>query len=113
MSAPGTCTIQIAQPTVVTQQVGATALAGNLVRFLITITDAAGTPADTTTVTAQVGTNYADAVSLSVVHDSTGQYHADWDTTSALAETYYCDVAGTGTYQVAAELPITIKVGHL
>ena len=111
MAAPGTCLIAIAGPGFQSQS--AAILAGSMVRFLIAITDLTGTPVDTTTVTASVGTSYADEVSLTVVHDSTGNYHADWDTTMAAAATYYCAVAGTGTYQVAAELPVTIRHSHL
>jgi hypothetical protein len=83
-----------------------------MVRFLISITDVTGAPIDTS-LSVQVGMSYADEVSLTPVHDGTGQYHADWNTTSAVAGTYYCVATGTGILNVAAEVSITLKAPHL
>lgn len=111
MSAPGTCTLAIAAPP------GSfpprSVFAGSLIRFLISFTDIAGVLADPTTVTAYVGTSYADEVSLTPVKDSTGKYHADWDTSTAVDAIYYCDVSGTGAIVVETEIAITIKVPKL
>ena len=111
MSAPGNCVLTIAAPPSSTPP--RFILAGNMVRFLMSFTNVAGAPANPTTVTAVVGTSYADEVSLTPVMDSTGQWHADWDTSAAIAATYYCDVAGTGALEVGAEISIKIQVPHL
>lgn len=111
MSAPGSCTVEIATAA------GAAApqfiLAGNLVRFLIAFKDVSNTPTNPTTVTVTIGTSYYDELSLTPVHDSTGVWHADWDTTSAVQGTYYCEVSGTGVLQAASETSIKIRTPHL
>jgi len=88
-------------------------LAGNIVRFFLTFRDEDGDLANPTTVTCQVGTSEDDATALSVVSDSTGKYHADWDTTGIEAGAYYCLATGTGAIVAAREIPVKIRVSHL
>jgi hypothetical protein len=88
-------------------------LAGNIIRFFLTFRDADDALADPTTVTCEVGTTALDALGLSVIHDSTGKYHADWDTTGLLAGTYYAKAVATGAIIAAREIPVRVRGSHL
>ena len=110
MSAPGNCVLTLARPPSSVQQ---SIIAGNIVRILMSFTDVTKAPADPSTVTAFVGTSYYDEMTLTPVHDSTGSWHADWDTTGLDAGTYYCDVSGAGTIQTEAEIAIKLVEPHL
>ena len=88
-------------------------LTGNLVRFFFVFKDIDDVLTDPTDVTAEVGTSDLDAVTLTPVHDSTGKYHADWDTTGIPSGTYYCKASGTGALLVSREISLKITVPHL
>lgn len=88
-------------------------LAGNRVRFSLAFRNDAGVLVDPTVVTCRVGLDTTSGVSLAVVRDSLGLYHADWDTTSAAAGIYYAVGEGTGALIAARELRLTVRLPHL
>ena len=88
-------------------------LAGNVIRFYMSFTNDAGTLTSPSDVVCQVGTASADVETLSVVNDSTGRYHADWDTTGKAAGDYYCQAIATGTLLAAKEIRVKIRESHL
>ena len=88
--------------------VSAYELAGNRIRFQVEFKNDAGVLTNPTAVTCIVGLAGADGDSLSVVQDSTGVYHADWDTTSVGAGTYWARFNGTGTLVAAAEMKVKV-----
>lgn len=85
---------------------------GDLVRYSVAFTDAAGIAADPTTVTFQLtlvgGTpaNYTISSSPAIVKDSTGAYHID--VAAVAAGNYGYRWLGVGTVQAAVEGNLTI-----
>ncbi len=88
-------------------------LAGNIVRFHLTFKDDSNALADPTIVTCEVGTAYDDVVSLSVDHDSTGLYHADWDTSGLDPGVYYALAVGSGAITATREISVRLGGSHL
>lgn len=88
-------------------------LAGNILRFVFTFKNESEVLADPTTVVCKVGTSDLDAVSLSVTRDSTGTYHADWDTTDIPPGAYYCKCTGSGALVAVKETLVRITIPHI
>jgi hypothetical protein len=84
-----------------------TYLAGNLIRVTCAFANAAGAAADPTTITLKYRPGSGAAVttvvypSAPIVRDSTGNYHADLDTTSSAPgiSPWSYEWAGTGAVQ--------------
>jgi hypothetical protein len=79
-------------------------MSGSLVRSTATFKDITGALADPNTLTVKYQAGSADAVDVSgdVVHDSTGVYHYDYDTTGFTGpgtQTVTIEWFGTGTVQ--------------
>jgi hypothetical protein len=90
-----------------------TVLAGNLVRLSVEFRDDAQVLTDPTTVTIRVGLDATPGTSLSVVKDSVGVYHADWDTTDLEAGDYWVVAEGTGALIAARQIKLKLRPQRL
>lgn len=88
-------------------------LVGNVVRFFLTFFDEDKLPADPTAVACRVGQDGDTAIPLTVVKDGIGSYHADWDTTLALAGDYFCEAIGSGAITATREIAVTLRAPRL
>jgi hypothetical protein len=88
-------------------------LAGNIIRFFVTFRNDSDVLTNPTAVTIKVGMTDDDAESLTPVSDSTGVYHADWDTTARVAGDYYCKATGSGVLIAAREIRVKIRESNL
>jgi hypothetical protein len=76
-------------------------IVGTLARITFTITTSAGAPVDSSELTLQIKTpdKVVTDISSSIVHDSAGNYHADFITSQIGPHTY--EVSSSGSVQIS------------